>query len=364
MRLGLTSPYGHPEVWRGAERYCRELARWAGGQGHDVTWIVTTPEATELTRLEPEGIVVHYQHRAVRRSGPDPERDLLRCIPPIARAVRRHDLDLVQTHHYVDAAAVRLASIRHRPYVMWIPGVPRRQSLAGRPAHKVAFRVAVGGAAQLCCLSEFARSRLLDDFGLSARVVRPGVDTARYAGPRTDGPPTILCAAAPHDPRKRVALLVAAFPEVLARVPEARLVLATQQEGIATRLLDSLPPGARERAEVTAPSLEGLAELYRRASVSVLPSIDEAFGLVMVESLAAGTPVVASDRGAAREVLSADDVGRLFAHDDRDDLVRSIIEAVELSSDPGAAAACRAHAEHWDWSKVGPELEELYAGVI
>lgn len=363
MRVGLTSPYGHPEVWRGAERYCRELATWASRRRHDVTWIVTTPGATHLTRLEPDGVRVHYQHRSVRRSGPDPERDLLRCTLPIARATRQHDLDLVQTHHYVDAAAVRLSAVRHPPYVMWMPGVPRRESLAGRPLHKAAFRVAVGGASQLLCLSDFARSRLSAEFGLSARVVRPGVDTARYAGPRIDGPPTILCAAAPQDPRKRVALLVAAFPEIRARVPGARLVLATQQAPVAERLLSSLPPDAHEHAEVATPTLDELAALYRRASVSVLPSVDEAFGLVMVESLAAGTPVVASDRGAASEVIATDRVGRLFAHDDRGALVRTIVDALELSSDPGTADACRAHAQHWDWSQVGPELEELYADV-
>lgn len=364
----MTSPFGHPHVWRGAERYCRELAAWLGQQGHEATWLVTTPDHTTTATLEPDGVRVHYQHRSPDRGRAssavalDP---LLRCVPPLVRSVRQFDFDVIQTHHYVDAAAVRLASHRRTPYVMWIPGVPRRASLAGRPMHKAAFRVGAAGARQLYCLSEFARDSLRADFAIDAEVMRPGVDTQRYAGERSADEPVILCAAAPGDPRKRVELLVAAFPTVLERIADAVLVLASHDPGQATALLDGLPPAARHRARVAAnPDFDELAALYRGAAVSVLPSVDEAFGLVIVESLAAGTPVVASDRGAPAEIISDDGVGRLFAHDQPDALAGAILDAIELSADPSTAARCRAHASHWDWSKVGPELEEIYRGLL
>lgn len=366
MRVGLTSPFGHPEVWRGAERYCRELAAWLARSQHEPAWLVTTLGDTTTTTLDPEGIEIHYQHRTQDRGwGSDRYDVFLRCIAPLARAVRRYDFDVVQTHHYVDATAVRLAAGRRSRYVMWLPGLPHKASLAGMPMHKAAFRIAVGGASRLHCLSEFARARLELDMGLHAEVMRPGVDTRRYEGPRAGGEPVVLCAAAPGDPRKRIDLLVAAFPDVLTRVPEARLVLASQDPGTATTLLDALPATARQRASVVAsPSLDELAELYRSAAVSVLPSIDEAFGLVLVESLAAGTPVVASDRGAASEIISTAAVGRLFPHDERKPLADAIVETIELSADPSTAAACRSHSAYWDWSTVGPELVEIYDALL
>ncbi|MGQ0831589.1 MAG: glycosyltransferase family 4 protein [Microthrixaceae bacterium] len=366
MRIGLTSPFGHPDVWRGAERYCRELATWLGERGHDTTWLVTTTDDTRDATLEPEGVRMRYQHRSRDRGwGVDRYDVFLRCIGPLARGVRQCDFEVIEAHHYVDAAAVRLARRRGTPYVMWIPGLPRKASLAGLPLHKVAFRFAVGGAARLHCLSEFARSGFQREMGLQADVMRPGVDTRRYLGPRAGGEPIVLCTAAPGDPRKRVDLLVSAFPEVLRRVPDARLVLAAHDADAAARMLDSLPGAARERATVAHdPNLEELAELYRGAAVSVLPSVDEAFGLVLVESLAAGTPVVASDRGAAREIISTDGVGRLFANDDPTSLVDAIVDTMKLSSESATAERCRDHSMHWDWSKVGPELEEIYAALL
>ncbi|MFZ6004383.1 MAG: glycosyltransferase family 4 protein [Actinomycetota bacterium] len=366
MRIGLTSPFGHPDVWRGAERYCRELSTWLGQQGHDATWLVTTTGETRMATLEPEGVRVRYQHRSLDRGwGADRYDVFLRCIIPIARGIRASDFQVIEAHHYVDAAAVRLARRGRTPYVMWIPGLPRKASLAGLPLHKAAFRFAVQGAARLHCLSEFARAGLAREMGLEAEVVRPGVDTSRYAGPRPGGQPMVLCTAAPGDPRKRVDLLVSAFPAILQRVPDARLVLASQDAEVATRMLDSLPDAARRHAEVANnPSLDLLAELYRSAAVSVLPSVDEAFGLVLVESLAAGTPVVASDRGAGGEIISTEDVGRLFAHDDISSLVDSIVDTMKMSSDAATARRCREHATHWDWSRVGAELEEIYSALL
>ncbi len=61
----------------------------------------------------------------------------------------------------------------------------------------------------------------------------------------------------------------------------------------------------------------------------MLPSVDEAFGLVLVESLAAGTPVVAARSGACPEIVTDDAIGRLFEPDDADDLARAMGEAID-----------------------------------
>jgi len=92
------------------------------------------------------------------------------------------------------------------------------------------------------------------------------------------------------------------------------------------------------------------------AHVSVLPAVEESFGLVLAESLAAGTPVVAARSGAGPEIVT-DDVGRLFEPDDRDSLVEALDQALTLAD--GGREACREHARRWDWSEVGPRYERL-----
>jgi glycosyltransferase involved in cell wall biosynthesis len=84
---------------------------------------------------------------------------------------------------------------------------------------------------------------------------------------------------------------------------------------------------------------------------------------VLVESLAAGTPVVAARSGAAREIVTDDRIGRLFDADDEGDLARAIEEAIELGADAETPARCRERAADYDWSRVIGDYEALYESV-
>jgi phosphatidylinositol alpha-mannosyltransferase len=107
-----------------------------------------------------------------------------------------------------------------------------------------------------------------------------------------------------------------------------------------------------------------VAGVYRRAWVSALPSWGESFGIVLVESLACGTPVVGSDLGAIPEVVDDDAVGRLFGGDSPDALANELAAALELAEDPGTATACRAHAERFSTRRMGEAYLALYRELL
>jgi len=108
----------------------------------------------------------------------------------------------------------------------------------------------------------------------------------------SDGRPYVLHVGA-HDMRKNVRTLIAAWQ---AAFPTADVALAF------TRPPDLLPPGA---VVVDAPADEQLAKLYRGALFVAVPSLDEGFGLPLLEALACGAPVVASHVAALPEVGGA-----------------------------------------------------------
>ena len=74
------------------------------------------------------------------------------------------------------------------------------------------------------------------------------------------------------------------------------------------------------------PDPSRVASVYREAWVSVLPSVGEALGLVLVEALACGTPVVGSRLDGIPEVIDRNEIGRLFDGDDPAALATALLE--------------------------------------
>jgi phosphatidylinositol alpha-mannosyltransferase len=214
------------------------------------------------------------------------------------------------------------------------------------------------GATRRCnatvALSQAARDAFHRWLGVEAEVIPPPVDVNAFTpdpAKRADRP-TIVCAADPNEPRKRVALLTEAFALVRRERPDARLILdrrARPGAGIEPRDLDD-----RSR----------LAGAYREAWVSALPSTGEAFGLVLAEAMACGTPVVATDEGGMREVANDEAVGRLFSGDDPGALAHALLDALDLAADPATAAACRARAEEFSSARCANRYLELYASLL
>ena len=113
--------------------------------------------------------------------------------------------------------------------------------------------------------------------------------------------------------------------------------------------------------------LQDLQKLYRSASVTVLPSVWEAFGLVLVESLAAGTPVVGSDHAGIVDIIDSDFIGRCFSAGDFDQASENWEGlAVELSkllrspTNEEQRQLCLEHAKKFSWQTLGPVYESWY----
>jgi glycosyltransferase involved in cell wall biosynthesis len=197
-------------------------------------------------------------------------------------------------------------------------------------------------------------------------ICRPGAPAA--VEPRTpSGVAGPILFVGTIEPRKNLPALFGAYARVASRRPDAPpLVLA----GGTVEHSDAILASMRAHAELNGRvrylgyvSDDERRRLYAEASMLVIPSLEEGFGLTAVEAMQAGVPVVASRRGALPEVVG--DAGTLVDPTDEEDLARAIDE---LLRDPGLrarhAAAGPARARLFSWSDSAARLIDAYRDAV
>ncbi len=198
--------------------------------------------------------------------------------------------------------------------------------------------------------------------GGSIGVVPNGVRPERFHSGRPDGP-TVLFVGRLHQ-RKGLEHLLRAMPAVLRAVPDARLLVAGrgEREGMVRALVREL--GLERSVEMLGhvPD-EALPDLYARASVFVMPSEYEGFGIVMLEAMASSVPVVAFRTGAAADLVRDGETGFLA---DPSSLGERIVRVLG----GGAKAAAMGHRARelveaeYTWARVAERTVQVYEGAI
>jgi phosphatidylinositol alpha-mannosyltransferase len=360
MNVALLNPCYWPEVRRGSERFVRELADGLLARGHQPTLITSHPglwrrsveDGLEVIRVPrpPQGPLI--------RGGFDA---YLTHVPFSYAALRAGAYDIAHALYPADAiAAARWSRRTGRPAVLSYMGIPNRGWLE---AHRLRLRItsrAVRSCAATVVLSRHAAKALAFSLGAEARIIAPGVDLEAFQpSTQRSAEPTIVCAAAAEDARKNVRLLIEAFGRVRDRHPEARLLLSRPRPGWADGVRS--PPGVQW---VDLDEREALAKAYAEAWVAALPAVDEAFGLVLIEALACGTPVVGYDHAGIPEIIDRPQIGRLFDRLEPDALARALTEVLGLAGEPGTAERCRTRAEEFSVDRCTDAYLALYAELL
>ena len=237
-------------------------------------------------------------------------------------------------------------------------------------------------ASQVLCVSQGWCDRLQAEQGVASTLVNNGVDLVRYApavqagdvavalrhGLRPGGP--LFLAVGGVEERKNTVRSLQAFARLRATHPGAQLVIAG-----GASLLDHDAYAAQFRAALAAPRLQAdvvltgpvpdadMPALFRLADAVLMPSLREGFGLVVLEALASGTPVVVSERAPFTEYLSHDEAVDHACWADPTDVV-SIERAMRRALDPrhrlalaqGTPAVC----ERFSWQRSARDHEALY----
>lgn len=366
MRIGLVSPYSF-DVPGGVQLHVRDLATYLLAEGHEVSVLAPSdgddagaPYVTSAGGAMP----IRYNGSVARLAfGPV-------AASRTARWVERGDFDVLHVHEPMTPSVSLLALRTYDGPVVatFHTSIERSRALQLaqpflRPAlEKITGRIAVSRA---------ARDTVARHLGGDAALVPNGVYVDRFATARPEARwqdggerPTIAFLGRMGEPRKGLRVLLDAVPLIARAHPGVRVLVAGPGDVDAARR--EVPASAEGHVEF-------LGLLSDTEKASLLASCDayvapntggESFGIILIEAMSAGAPVVASDLEAFARVLDDGRCGVLFDTGDAAALAHAVTGVL---ADRGArdalSRAGRERARLYDWSAVGQQVISAYETV-
>jgi phosphatidylinositol alpha-mannosyltransferase len=363
MRIGMVCPYSF-DVPGGVQSHVRQLAEVLRDRGQDVSVLAPSSPHVEL----PEYVVSAGRAVPIPYNGSVAR---LQISPAVSGKIRRWlsdgDFDVLHLHE-PNAPSVSMWALRiaEGPIVATFHTSTTKSlmlSMFGgllQPMHeKIIGRIAV---------SDLARRWQMEALGSDAVEIPNGVDVGAMASaPLLDGYPrpakTVLFLGRYDEPRKGMAVLIGALPSLVERFPGLQVLIVGR--GNEDELRSKAGNLAAHLCFLGLVDDAAKASAMRSADVYCAPNLGgESFGIVLVEAMAAGTPVVASDLHAFRRVLRDGEAGRLVAIDDSAALAEGLIAVLDDESLAQRYAAAGAEAvRRYDWPVVANQIMRVYDTV-
>lgn len=364
MRVGLVCPYSW-DIPGGVQAHVRDLAEALIELGHEVSLLTPADEDTPLPPYAVSAgraVPVRYNGSVARlQFGPV-------SAARARRWLREGRFDVLHLHEpSTPSLSLTVLMLARGPIVAtWHSSITRSRTLSALSAplqpfmEKITGRIAVSAA---------ARRVQVEHLGGDAVEIPNGVAVAHYATaealPGYPRPGTVGFLGRYDEPRKGMPVLLDGLARLAPGRPELRLLVAGR--GDADDLLSELPPVLAGRVELMGQVSEAdKARMLRSIDVYCAPNLGgESFGIILLEAMAAGAPIVASDLDPFRRVLDDGRAGTLFRTGDPAALAKAL---AGLLDDParrqrlvGIGAEVVAG---YDWQVVAKQVVAVYETVV
>jgi D-inositol-3-phosphate glycosyltransferase len=390
----------------GMNVYVRELSRELGRRGIEVDCF--TRSQSSLVPHIPDadlGPSVRLIHVVAGPEAPLSKAQTWATLPQFVAGVRAfmasHEAtyDLYHSHYWMSGWVVRqLAAVRPAPIVQMFHTLGAMKDLSGRrdqapeiEPRRLVERELMAAVDRIVAATEVDRTHMVELYGADRskiQVIPPGVDLGLFRPiPREvarahlgDGPEhRMILYVGRFDPVKGLDTLVQAIAQVIAAEPEFRrnaclcLIGGDRSDDPALanaemRRIDALRHelGLSDFVTFLGPlSQEELPYFYSAAEVVVVPSRYETFGLVALEAMACGAPVIATDVGGLSTLVRPGRTGFLVPEGDVAALAAELLLLIrhpELGREMGRHAV--ATAEAYGWPTIAERVEALYEEVL
>ncbi|MBV9326605.1 MAG: glycosyltransferase family 4 protein [Chloroflexi bacterium] len=373
MKLALVSPYDFAYPG-GVTEHVSHLAEQFRAHGHEVH--IIAPSSDDET--EPSLSVDAPVHRigrvvSIPANGSVARITLsLRSYLQAKRLLSEEQFDLIHLHEPM-MPALPLTVLRHSGATnIGTFHAFRNTPLAyfyGKPILKPFFRKLHGHIA----VSSAAREFVGEYFPADYRVIPNGIDFPRFntryppLEELSDGRPTVLFVGR-LEKRKGLRFLLRAWPMVLKRQPEARLVVVGRGRPLEgyRRFAERHGWGPSDVKFAGYVAAEDLPRYYQACDVFCAPNTgQESFGIVLLEAMAAGAPIVASDIPGYRDVVTSGEEGLLVERQNPGALADAVCR---LLGNPELRASMRRagqfKAREFDWPRVAAQVLDYYEEVL
>ncbi|MDX2848048.1 glycosyltransferase family 4 protein [Actinacidiphila glaucinigra] len=371
MRIGIVSPYSW-DVPGGVQFHIRDLAEHLIALGHEVSVLAPADDDTPL----PPYVVSSGRAVPVPYNGSVARLNFgFLSAARVRRWLHEGAFDVIHVHEPSSPSLGLLTCWAAQGPIVATFHTSNPRSRAMIAAYPI-LQAALEKISARIAVSEYARRTLVEHLGGDAVVIPNGVDVRFFADaePKSEWQgggcageerrQTIGFIGRIDEPRKGLPVLMKALPKILAERPGTRLLVAGR--GDEAEAVEDLPKEMRERVEFLGMvSDEDKARLLRSVDLYVAPNTGgESFGIILVEAMSAGAPVLASDLDAFRQVLDGGAAGELFPNEDPDALAAS---ALRLLGDAERRAQLSElgsrHVRRFDWSVVAADILAVYETV-
>ena len=372
MRICMVSEDYEPNI-AGVGVHLQNLVRELVSAGHDVTMITSKKphqaDVTELTRL------TIYRNRSVRISG---FYHSLMTTRRIRRILETHRVEVVHVH-FLSAMAVQAVRVAKKMgirtiytyhmaeeiFTSRVSAVPPAQRLISRLITRFCNQFDVVTFPSHTLADRARRSGLMPPSRVVGNAV--AVTSSGAGDDRPDPGQFVVLYVGRLSPEKNLAFLLRVFQKLSVKYPAARLWMAG--DGPIRAQLQALAATLGIERSVTflghLPQAE-LARYYRRADVFVLASFFETQGMVCIEAMQFGKPLLVSDGiVSCRELVDDGENGFIFRHTDESHLLERLevlVHQPELRAKMAARSSGKASS--FSLASVMAAHEDLYRGLL
>ena len=358
-RIGIVCPYGW-DTPGGVQAHIADLASYLISQGHHVEVLAPVLEEVNLPHYlvnAGKPLAIPYNGAVARiLFGPI-------AFSRVRQWISQGDFDLLHLHEPAIPSISLLACFAAEgPMVGTFHASAKKQKaifaigpILEPVIEKLTARIAV---------SEAARATLTEHLETDAIVVPNGIYARRLSSGKLDdrwNGASIGFIGRFEEPRKGLAVLVDALPEIIKTIPDIRVIVAGP--GDQENFLENVPLELRKRFNFLGRiTEEEKADFLHSIGVYVAPNTGgESFGIILAEALAAGAAVVSSDIPAFEALLGAGAYGTLFESENPSSLAKAIIEVLKNESKRDALrTAGKEYAQSFDWDEVAMRIYDVY----